>query len=81
MLVSATDLGEQGTDPVYGRGLLNLEAATSLIGEAQLQASSGATYTLDKNQLNHSFILGNGVERQLSTIKFIAVDDYDNAGL
>ncbi|WP_066015680.1 S8 family serine peptidase [Endozoicomonas atrinae] len=79
LLASATDLGEAGTDPVYGRGLLNLEAATSLMGEALLPSRSGASYTLSESRFAPSFIL-NGVEKQLSAIRFVAVDDYDNAG-
>lgn len=80
LLTSATDLGVEGTDSVYGRGLLNLDAATSLIGTAQLHTSSGTTFRLGENQLDHSFILGNEIEKQLSGIHFIVVDSYDNAG-
>ena len=41
LLLSATDLGEEGTDAVYGRGLLNIDAALSPLDEDNLFALSG----------------------------------------
>ncbi|NVJ99210.1 MAG: S8 family serine peptidase [Alphaproteobacteria bacterium] len=35
---TATDLGETGTDSVYGRGLLNIDAALSPVGQAAMAA-------------------------------------------
>jgi len=42
LLQSATDLGAPGTDAVYGRGLVNLQAALAPLG-TQSVATSGAT--------------------------------------
>ncbi|MFM9864232.1 MAG: S8 family serine peptidase [Micropepsaceae bacterium] len=42
MLQSATDLGAPGTDAVYGRGLVNLQAALAPVGTQSI-ATSGAT--------------------------------------
>jgi subtilisin family serine protease len=41
LLDSATDLGAPGTDAVYGRGLLNLEAALQAKGTASVQTATG----------------------------------------
>ena len=38
---SATDLGAPGTDQVYGRGLVNLNAANTSVGAGQIPAASG----------------------------------------
>ena len=40
---SATDLGDVGTDTVYGRGLLNLEAAVEPLGDVTTGSISGVT--------------------------------------
>lgn len=42
LLQSATDLGATGTDAVYGRGLVNLQAALAPLGTQSI-ATSGAT--------------------------------------
>lgn len=42
LLTSATDLGAPGTDPVYGRGLLNVGAAVSPIGGVSTSSADGA---------------------------------------
>ncbi len=42
---SATDLGALGVDAVYGRGLLNLDAALRPAGTVSLPGSSGSTAT------------------------------------
>jgi hypothetical protein len=41
LLDSATDLGAPGTDAIYGRGLLNLEAALQAKGAASVQTATG----------------------------------------
>jgi hypothetical protein len=40
---SATDLGAPGTDAVYGRGLVNLQAALAPLGVQSVATSGGAT--------------------------------------
>ncbi len=40
LLVSATDLGAPGTDPIYGRGLMNLTAAAAPLGTTSLPSTS-----------------------------------------
>jgi hypothetical protein len=42
LLATARDLGAPGTDAVYGRGLLDVEAAMRPLGELQTQAAGGA---------------------------------------
>ncbi len=43
LFTSAKDLGARGTDAVYGRGLLDLQAALSPIGNLSVSTSSGTT--------------------------------------
>lgn len=43
LLDSATDLGDPGTDPVYGRGLLNVGAAVSPMGAVTTSSINGDT--------------------------------------
>ncbi len=40
LLVSATDLGVPGTDPIYGRGLMNLAAAALPLGTLSLPSTA-----------------------------------------
>ncbi len=42
LLSSATDLGAPGTDPIYGRGLLNVGAAVSPIGGVSTSSVTGS---------------------------------------
>ncbi len=80
LFTTATDMGASGVDPVYGQGLLNLDSATSLIGEAQIQTSSGTVYNLADSSLNTSTAAGRSISKQLASVRFIATDSYDNAG-
>lgn len=43
LLQSATDLGAPGTDAVYGRGLVNLQAALAPLGTQTIATSGGIT--------------------------------------
>lgn len=51
---SATDLGAQGVDTIYGRGLLNLEAALGPLGPLSAPTSSGSTVTVSGTSLTGS---------------------------
>lgn len=43
LLASATDLGDEGVDPVYGHGLLNMANAVAPVGTLTLPLSGGST--------------------------------------
>lgn len=43
LLESATDLGLPGTDPIYGRGLLNIGAALQPLGAVSTSTAAGVT--------------------------------------
>jgi Subtilase family len=43
LLQSATDLGAKGVDAVYGRGLVNLQAALAPLGTQSIATSGGST--------------------------------------
>ena len=80
IFVTAEDLGATGTDSVYGQGLLDLGAATEMIGNAQLQSSSGQPVNLSDSVLSVPNAMGDSLSDQLANIQFIATDSYDQAG-
>ena len=41
LLVTATDLGAKGVDPIYGYGMVNADAATSPVGAVTVRLSNG----------------------------------------
>ena len=43
LFVTATDLGAPGIDPIYGRGLLNVQAALSPVGNLTTKTYNGTT--------------------------------------
>lgn len=45
LLVTATDLGAEGVDPVFGYGLVNLEQAFEPVGQTSTLSVSGVRYT------------------------------------
>lgn len=55
---SATDLGEQGVDDVYGHGMLNIEAAMRPIGELNIPTGNSVEGT--KTPLNQSYVTATG---------------------
>lgn len=76
---TATDLGDIGTDDVYGRGLLNIEKAFSPIGSLNIPTNG----TVNKSTTplsNTSFVAGralSGAMIKISSINnTIAVDDF-----
>jgi len=54
LLVTATDLGAPGIDPVYGRGLLNLEKALQPIGAVRTTSADGSAAALGGTSLRPS---------------------------
>lgn len=54
LFTSATDLGAPGTDEVYGRGLLNVEAALAPIGALTVPTASGSATRLDGTSVTGS---------------------------
>lgn len=51
LLRTATDLGATGTDEIYGRGLLNVEAAMNPVGNTYIKTDSGNVNTGDLNSI------------------------------
>ncbi|MDD7804310.1 MAG: S8 family serine peptidase [Endozoicomonas sp. (ex Botrylloides leachii)] len=80
ILVTATDIGDVGMDAIYGRGLLNLDAATSLIGQAQIATLTGQYYNLQESKLSLSPTMGQKLANVLSSVNIAAMDSYDQAG-
>ncbi|MGP1395232.1 MAG: S8 family peptidase [Inquilinaceae bacterium] len=54
LLQSATDLGAAGTDPIYGRGLLNLQAAFAPLGASSVPTTGATALTASGASLEAS---------------------------
>lgn len=74
---TATDLGAAGIDPVYGNGLLNLEAAVQPVGQAKLAVPQGPSQSLTAAAINLGSAFGDagGLHRALSNV--LILDKYD----
>ena len=80
ILATTSDLGSVGVDATFGHGLLNLDAATQLVGTAQVATASGQRYNLEDSNLSLSPTMGPTLARTLASVQFVAVDSYDQAG-
>jgi Subtilase family len=76
LFASATDLGAPGIDPIYGNGLLNLDAATSPIGIVT-SVFSGSGGVLPINDME--IILGGafGDARPVGLSNIMGMDSFD----
>ncbi|MEM6414309.1 MAG: S8 family peptidase [Pseudomonadota bacterium] len=61
LLTSATDLGAPGTDPIYGRGLLNIGAALAPSGALSTSSITGSSIILGAESGSLSPVFGSGV--------------------
>ena len=83
LLESATDLGLEGTDALFGRGLLNLNTAVAPIGEPVLpvteapQAGSGIVKALTDTELGLSPPFGNVLTQIPVFSQALILDRYD----
>lgn len=80
LLTSATDLGDPGTDEVYGRGLLDLEAAVNPIGSLSVPLSNTAgdgSSALADTSLELGSAFGNALGNIGVLGRVIALDDFD----
>jgi hypothetical protein len=79
LLRSATDLGEPGTDAVYGRGMLNIEAAFAPLGETAVpagEAVNGAGDPLASSALAAGRAVGDALARSAALSRVMALDGY-----
>jgi hypothetical protein len=92
VLQSATDLGAQGVDPVYGWGMLNVEAAQSPLNFDKLAVfrpftyKNGADISVDRNQPNWTPAqlkagLKNPVQLLLWQTQHAFIVGYENIGM
>jgi subtilisin family serine protease len=58
LLNSATDIGARGVDPVYGRGLLNVERAFQNAGTTAIIAPNGQTVVVSGASLTVAPVMG-----------------------
>jgi subtilisin family serine protease len=67
LLTTATDLGDAGVDDVYGRGLVNLDAATKPQGTTSVASASGLTAPVPSGLLSSAF----GDSLQAGSVAFL----------
>lgn len=75
LLESATDLGEQGVDPVYGRGLLNIGAAVSPAGELVIAGEDGTALPVTGFMADLSGAFGEGAFEDIGGV--VVFDAYN----
>ena len=76
LLTTATELGEEGVDDVYGHGLINVGAAISLVGQISVPAPISVTTSSSQLLVNSSIVLSpsfRNLQQQVSNIS-MAVD-------
>ena len=78
---SATDLGDEGFDAVYGQGLLNLANAINPLGNlgVPLNASASALAPLSSTRLQPGAAFGDAFSFQSSLQKAVFVDAFQRA--
>lgn len=81
LLSTATDIGDPGTDDVFGKGLLNVSAAVNSYGGQNINATNvigGTGYELGNTNLYSSAVLGDAFANKVAPIIANAVyfDDY-----
>lgn len=80
LLTTATDLGTQGSDEIYGQGLINLEAALQPIGQtASRTRASGSPMSLADSASILSPAFGDALENIKGTSNVLMVDSYNRA--
>lgn len=76
---TATDLGEDGVDDIYGHGLINIEAALSPVGTPQSRTKSGAPITASSSYTLASPVFGDAFNRMGNANSIVALDKYNRA--
>lgn len=79
LLRSATDLGEPGADAVYGRGMLNVEAALAPLGETAVPAGGtveDAGAPLAASALVAGGAVGDALARSAALSRVMVLDGY-----
>ena len=73
LLDSATDLGAPGTDPIYGRGLLNIGAAVAPLGTVTTTSVKGVVSDVSQLDVELSPAFGAGFS---SLTPIVVLDDF-----
>lgn len=77
---TATDLGAEGTDAVYGRGLLNLREAMSPQGTLTLaldDSTSGRRVEIEKSYIQMGAGIDTSIAKAMKNDNIIVMDKYD----
>jgi len=80
LLSSATDLGDPGIDPIYGHGLLNIEAALAPAGSLEVplgDTPAGPKIALEGTYLALNPAFGDALSKSKLLGEAFALDDYD----
>ena len=79
ILTTAEDLGAPGTDLVYGRGLLDLEAAVQPVGTLSVVSPSGVSQSVDATQLSLGQAFGDALADAMLVNRALGVDEFGRA--
>lgn len=82
LFTSATDLGEEGIDEVYGHGLLNVTAAMAPIGELNIplgNTTTGTTTSLSSSYVAAPAAFASALMESAALEEAIIIDDYERA--
>ncbi|MEX0299570.1 MAG: S8 family serine peptidase [Kordiimonas sp.] len=80
LFTTATDLGEKGTDEIYGRGLINLKAALQPIGQSASRTRlTNDPLSLEGGFTNISPVFGDAFHAISGTDKVMMLDSYNRA--
>ena len=81
LMTTALDLGEEGPDPIFGMGLVDLAAAIAPIGDMEMATSGGATMSLNEGGIKISAAFGDALTTsptaQATFSNILAADSYD----
>lgn len=72
LLESATDLGAPGTDPIYGRGLLNIGAAVRPLGDVSVTGINGQETDVSELGADLSGVFGDALSKLEDIVVFDA---------
>ncbi len=84
LLTTADNTGIYANSAVYGRGMLNLSAATAFVASPHVAMGAtvaGPSMTLSSSQFHTSAALGDGLSHSLSNEKVVLIDSFDGAGI
>lgn len=79
LLESATDLGAPGTDPIFGRGLLNIEAALQPLGTTSVASVTGNSFAISGTVASFPAAFGDAFSSAARLDQVIMLDGFNRS--